>query len=91
MYLDAPLNFRMGGDHLFVVSPKLLDSVDTVHGENGALAAGLSVGLSLSITRTVRVMPEVSAVYPAFVSGRLPPEAAALVMQAGLGILIGGD
>jgi hypothetical protein len=69
MHLTLPvlLGFGLSGGHQLVLGPKVMEWVvagnDEVKGGH-ALYAGASVGLSLKLGETFRVMPELGVVYP---------------------------
>ncbi|HEY8208780.1 MAG TPA: hypothetical protein VIG99_14925 [Myxococcaceae bacterium] len=93
--LSLPVMFGLNlGGHQLIVAPKVMDLVflggtSPVH----VVLTGASVGFALKLGDELRIMPEISAVYPASVNSggttfTLPFQGAAV--QAGLGLLIGG-
>lgn len=65
--LPVLLGFGLTGGHQLVLGPKLVEWVvaGRDHGKGGhALYGGMSIGLSLKLGETFRLMPEFGVVYP---------------------------
>ena len=78
-YLPLYYGLRMG-EHELVLSPKAIDQLVLGHGTDGSgsssssgnvLWVGGSVGMAFKVGQSLRIVPEVSVMYPAAVSGTL--------------------
>jgi hypothetical protein len=87
--LPVLIGFNFGGNQL-VLAPKLVDEIALGGPEVGhTLLVGSSVGYAFKLGNSVRLMPEVTVMYPAFVNTSFSG-ASSVIVQGGLGLLIGG-
>lgn len=76
--------YHAQGTHL-VVGPRLLDRIVFYQGAINTFWLGGSVGVSLAVTPFIRLMPELSVLAP------VGSTASELLIQGGLGMLLGGE
>lgn len=77
-------SYSAQGTH-FIIGPRLMDRIVFYQGAINTFWLGGSVGVSLKVTPTIRLMPECSVLAP------VGSTASELLIQGGLGMLLGGE